>query len=208
MLTHAKSPEQVRLTNQPFCDRISPRHSERSDAVGVLCARIRSLSLCHWICGRGGIGRLDGFRFRCHPVCGFESRRPHQRRRSLRTAQKRQTLVALAVSSTVLRVSSFSPPKLASAGSPFLIPTHGSKKQALIALAFSLAQRRAFFSHDPAGRFLPDRFWGWFEAPGSFGAARSGVSRQSGRTPGTGRSHTGLCYRCVWARRYSRTCLW
>lgn len=29
------------------------------------------------VCGRGGIGRLDGFRFHCHTACGFESRRPH-----------------------------------------------------------------------------------------------------------------------------------
>lgn len=31
------------------------------------------------VCGRGGIGRLDGFRFHCHTACGFESRRPHQK---------------------------------------------------------------------------------------------------------------------------------
>ena len=45
------------------------------------------------------------------------------RRRSLRTAQKKQSLRAAAFSSTVLRVSSFSPPKLASAGSPLCDPS-------------------------------------------------------------------------------------
>ena len=50
------------------------------------------------------IGRICA---RC--LCMFHQIRykhPHHRRRSLRTAQKRQTLDALAVSSTVLRVSS------------------------------------------------------------------------------------------------------
>ena len=30
------------------------------------------------ICGYGGTGRLEGFRFLCQPACGFESHYPHQ----------------------------------------------------------------------------------------------------------------------------------
>ena len=51
-----------------------------------------------------------------------------RRRRSLRTAQKKQSLSAAVFSSTVLRVSSFSPPKLASAGSPFRDPSARLRK--------------------------------------------------------------------------------
>ena len=29
------------------------------------------------ICGYGGTGRLEGFRFLCQPACGFESHYPH-----------------------------------------------------------------------------------------------------------------------------------
>lgn len=30
-----------------------------------------------FICGHGGTGRLEGFRFLCQPACGFESHYPH-----------------------------------------------------------------------------------------------------------------------------------